>query len=144
MDYEGNDDEGGMGPFRGRGRGRGGGGGGMRPLYRGAPFRGGYRGGARVSGGSMSEGEDSAPRGGRGRGGRGRGFRSRGRGGRGRGRGGRGGSNGDNPSPSESPEGAKENEEKGAGDGPTKKIEVKIAPVILEKAALLYMTVVNM
>jgi len=96
----------------------------MRPLYRGAPFRGGgggYR-GARISGGSMSEGEDSAPRG-RGRG-RGRGFRSRGRGGRGRGRGGRGGSNGDNPTPSESPEGAKdEMNEKGAGDGPTKKIE---------------------
>jgi len=106
--FEGHDDDGGMRPFRGRGRG------GMRPLYRGGgPFRGGgggYR-GARLSGGSMSEGEDSAPRGGRGRG-RGRGFRSRGRGGRGRGR---GGSNGDHASESESPE--------GAGDGPTKKIE---------------------
>lgn len=74
----------------------------------------------------MSEGEDSAPRGRGGRG-RGRGFRSRGRGGRGRGRGGRGGA-----SESESPEDAKEGgEEKGAGDGPTKKIEATV-PVSLQ------------
>jgi len=120
QNYEGHEDDGGMRPFRGRGRG------GMRPLYRGAPFRGGAGGGyprqPRVSSGSMSDGEKSgAPRGGRGRG---RGTRSRGRGGRGRGR---GGSNGDNPTPSESPEGGNEDsKEKGAGDGPSKKIEAAV------------------
>jgi Y-box-binding protein 1 len=119
MNFEGHDDDngGGMRPFRGRGRG-------MRPLYRG-PFRGGgggFRGGRT---GSTIEGEEGAQRA-RPRGG-GSGFRSRGRGGRGRGRG-RGGSNGDDQTPSESPEGAKEEmNEKGAGDGPTKKLE-NVAP----------------
>jgi Y-box-binding protein 1 len=109
MNYDQRDEEfGGRMPFRPRGRG-------MRPLYRGGgPFRGGYRGGRS---GSTSEGDEGAPRG---RGGRGRGFRGRGRRGRGRGRGGA-----RNDSSNESPEGGDKDDaqEKGAGDGPTKKLE---------------------